>query len=353
MYNQNEFKPLGLVNELEKFKADYVYSADMTPDQCVKTINHILERSCTLAEVIVVTSIYSYCTDDNKLTSVTLNIRPSKRVTYVEGLATKRSFTVSDTLFIDVIDFLFNWLEIYHLEAMATENLKEFEADIAEVLADNNIDYKVKFELGTGILSATDKEITLGVDYDIASKLSEIPLYFKEFERSAELYKEEVVKTFESLNHVTDIVKQRNLFTKSVNIYSKRTIKKLLRASYSVKAAAALNKVGYYEDGDTFALVDVRVCNSKQLAEFKEQYGEDNVIVKDNETPHASDYILATNANIKDAIKSVEAQGLEHKEAKVGERTRIITGLYIAKAYCLKPFNVTTGEAVELELSKI
>lgn len=204
----------------------------------------------------------------------------------------------------------------YQYHKQLQDNVDDLNAIVADLIAENEIPYSLKFSLGDGILDATDDSAVLGLSAEVIEDLGDLPLFDEEIESRSEGYKSRILETLKSVSKPFEIVKVKTPIVKDLDIYNRRLLHKLIRKFVSRKSEFQRVGVGYVEGDDWFAVVE-----------------------KDAVTVAELDSLDVSNAVV------VENEGLTKKEKEEGKTKVVVT-------FKISPFNKETGAPVDISIAQ-
>lgn len=280
---------------------------------------------------------------DTDIMTVSCSVALTNQQQSIEGIAqTAQYATPMDACKAALRKVLYRVLTMYALN----ENAVRLTQDVAAMLEVNDItDVTVEFAPGYTLFNLRDNHIGIGINPDILCNLRTIigeDLYDVDSALSMGL-----LDSFSALPCVIEAMRRRTTFSTRLGFYTWKSAKTLLRAAYHTTVRVARNKVGYQSDGDCYALVDVRVCDERGIAEMKKEYGDDNVQVMPNENPRSTDYALARNAAELDMLKARydKRPDCTYRIEDMGDNTyHLVYKQYICHAYTFSPTNLKTYE---------
>ena len=194
----------------------------------------------------------------------------------------KYSFVIinSSDFFKDFIENVINWVVDYNLYLELEKNLKKLNLCVFDILKEIDFPYVISFSLGEGITDISDDSITIGLDPETIFNIPRLGFFIED-----EFWRNKYIKNFVNIlkdcNRPYDIVKIKSDFTKELNIYSRKSINKLLRKFVSRKIDFVRVGVGYAENDNSFALIERVALTPEEV----EELDIDNIILMDNEKP--------------------------------------------------------------------
>ena len=138
----------------------------------------------------------------------------------------------------------------------------------------------IYFSLGEGITDISDDSVTLGLDMETIFNIPRLG-FFIEDEYWRLKYIKNFVNILKDCNRPYDIVKIKSDFTKELNIYSRKSINKLLRKFVSRKIDFVRVGVGYAENENSFALIERVAMTPEEVSNLD----IDEIILMDNDKP--------------------------------------------------------------------
>ena len=194
----------------------------------------------------------------------------------------KFSFTIinSPNFFKEFIEHIIDWVVDYTIYLELEKNLKQLNTCVFEILKDIDFPYMIYFSLGEGITDISDDSITLGLDIETIFNIPRLG-FFIEDEYWRLKYIKNFVNILKDCNRPYDIVKIKSDFTKELNIYSRKSINKLLRKFVSRKIDFVRVGVGYAENENSFALIERIAMTPEEVSNLD----IDETILMDNDKP--------------------------------------------------------------------
>lgn len=194
----------------------------------------------------------------------------------------KFSFTIinSPNFFKEFIEHIIDWVVDYTIYLELEKNLKQLNTCVFEILKDIDFPYMIYFSLGEGITDISDDSVTLGLDMETIFNIPRLG-FFIEDEYWRLKYIKNFVNILKDCNRPYDIVKIKSDFTKELNIYSRKSINKLLRKFVSRKIDFVRVGVGYAENENSFALIERVAMTPEEVSNLD----IDEIILMDNDKP--------------------------------------------------------------------
>lgn len=241
-------------------------------------------------------------------------IRPTKDENF--GLDLRKRFTliVDEDFYKNFLNELIEWFETYEFNYRLMENVKELNNIVASIVEENNIKFKFEFTVGEGVYELTDTSIVVGIPVDVVMNFDSLPLFDENFESRREGYKNLLTDLLLSCVRPYDLVRTPNRVTKDLGIFTLKSMHRLLRQIVTRRIDVVRVGVGYYDDGENFAVI-----SKVPVPDNYKEIGEDELIIE-NSNPSA-------------------------KESEEG------LGKLLVK-YVVKPFNKKTGDPVDISLSE-
>ena len=194
----------------------------------------------------------------------------------------KFSFTIinSPNFFKEFIEHIIDWVVDYTIYLELEKNLKQLNTCVFEILKDIDFPYMIYFSLGEGITDISDDSVTLGLDMETIFNIPRLG-FFIEDEYWRLKYIKNFVNILKDCNRPYDIVKIKSDFTKELNIYSRKSINKLLRKFVSRIIDFVRVGVGYAETENSFALIERVAMTPEEVSNLD----IDEIILMDNDKP--------------------------------------------------------------------
>lgn len=194
----------------------------------------------------------------------------------------KFSFTIinSPNFFKEFIEHIIDWVVDYTIYLELEKNLKQLNTCVFEILKDIDFPYMIYFSLGEGITDISDDSVTLGLNMETIFNIPRLG-FFIEDEYWRLKYIKNFVNILKDCNRPYDIVKIKSDFTKELNIYSRKSINKLLRKFVSRKIDFVRVGVGYAENENSFALIERVAMTPEEVSNLD----IDEIILMDNDKP--------------------------------------------------------------------
>ena len=194
----------------------------------------------------------------------------------------KFSFTIinSPNFFKEFIEHIIDWVVDYTIYLELEKNLKQLNTCVFEILKDIDFPYMLYFSLGEGNTDISDDSVTLGLDIETIFNIPRLG-FFIEDEYWRLKYIKNFVNILKDCNRPYDIVKIKSDFTKELNIYSRKSINKLLRKFVSRKIDFVRVGIGYAENENSFALIERIAMTPEEVSNLD----IDEIILMDNDKP--------------------------------------------------------------------
>lgn len=315
MFTKKDFGKCDAQEKLAVLKGKYTLEKGATLEEVKETIDKVMFATKIYTDApfyVVSKALYD---DEGVFTSARFIIRPSsKSELYINEV--KKIFVINacENFYDRLIQEVAVWFDTYNEYEKLDANVQALNAEVADVCEEKEIEMKVQFTLGSGIVDITPNSVVVGISDEVIRGLADLSLFNAIIEAKKENYRESIADAIALCNKPYDIVKVKNVFTKDLGIYARKSIHKLIREIVNRNVQHVRVGVGYYETDEVFAVVEkVAVTKDEEVAE--------GVLVVEN-----------TNMSTAEAKK-----GLTH----------------IAVSYKVLPFNKETGEPVELALEDI
>lgn len=277
-------------NRLQSLKAKFTWKNGDTVDTVQANINSILETMAIGAPKYVITPSYYAVGDDGTVfDSASFVLRPSaKAPCTAPSLKINFSVSAGSTVYADFIDYFAGWIDKCMDMSMMYDNLADLQTVFDEVVAEENIPFTVKFDLGTGILDLSDTSITVGISTETAMKISRLPLYSTIVETAREDYKAALGDILKACAKPMDFIMQKTPVNKDLGITTRKTMVKLIRKC--VTRRVAFTRVGEgWAEGELngrkwFAVVSKVLCTEDEAAQIAKETPNAYIINNDNST---------------------------------------------------------------------
>lgn len=255
--------------------------------------------------------------ETGNLTYAKFTVRPSSRdVLKVDDCKHSFRIVAGKDFYNTFIMEMAKWFDSYAYLSLVDANLDELNTKVANIIKANDLDIKIEFTLGDGIVDASDSYLKAGLDIDVIQNLNMLPLFDGLTEGREEAYINQFVDVLKELNRPYELLKTKCQITKDLGLYTRRTIFKMLREFTNRKLEYVRNGVGYVDIDGVFAIVSKEAIKECDIPKESE-----NVIVKP----------------IVDATSKEKKSGLTHVVIK----------------YKVSPFDKEDGTPVDLPLAEI
>ena len=318
MYSKKEFGSCEAQLKLAELKGKFVLEEGATCEQVKEAIDKVMfaTKIYTGAPAYVMSKAL-YGDDNDVFTSARFIIRPSSSaVLTVDEVRSTFVINAEETFFDKLITKVAEWFDQYNEYAKLEDNLVALNTEVKEICAEREITpvNKVTFTLGEGIVDLDANTVVVGLSADVVKNIGELPLFNVLVESKRENYRETIADAIAECNNAYEFVKVKNVFTKDLGTYARRSVHKLMRDVVNRNIEHVRVGVGYYETDDVFAVVE-------------------KVAIKDGD-------------EVADGTLVVENAKISSAEVKKGLTK-------IAVVYKVAPFNKTTLEAVDVDLATI
>lgn len=260
-----------LVDKYEK-----AYKPGATVDEVAAIIADIredLNRSGFISarEYSLSPSFYTTA-DGTACSSVGFTIKPTSKAAYNTPVM-KNTFSLAygEKFIPAFIDALANWFDKCRSLTLLYDNLAELNAVFAAAIELGEIPFTVSFDIGSGILAASDGGIVLGISDTLLMELSNAPAFNDEM---ADMVREDYIKNladfFKSIPQPYLIVKQNHSLIKPLGIFSRRTVRKMLRENVATRRIEYVRTGhGFHDTDDYFCVVAKTPCTAEEAEQFK------------------------------------------------------------------------------------
>lgn len=320
MYTQNQFVFEPSRNALEKVYEEYQFAAGTTVAEAKDQIENLIFRTnvCNGPKLVVNRTFYSVSADSDVLSHARFIIKPSVSDALVVKELRKEIEVIADkdfyhTFLNEVADFIDEYKYYERIQA----NLVELNEIFLQTAEENEIPMVVQFTVGHGIVDADDNSALIGLSEETIRNLGSLALFDEYMEVRRESYKTRILETLKELTRPFEIVKVNTMVTKDLDIYTRKTLHKLIRAFVKRKEDVTRVGVGYVNNDEVFAVVRKTPVTEQEL----ENYDLEKVVVYDN--------VGASKAEVKAA------------------KTKIVV------EYVISPFQVETGIPVDVKLEEL
>lgn len=220
--------------------------------------------------------------DSGELVSVGITVALKKKVLYSELHENlNRTYSINPLNADEIIDDIVAWVQSYSLLCNLMHNVKELNATILELCAEAEVPFDVEFTVGSGLAYVSDTRVVVGLEVDQICRLDALPILVEDDARY-EGHLALMVDMLKAADRPIDILKSRKGTTLLVdlNLLEKRSYAKLIRRFVSRKIEFVKDGVGYFDNGEVFALIeatkaeDGTITKSILLSPFNKKTGK-------------------------------------------------------------------------------
>jgi hypothetical protein len=291
----------------------------------ITEVNNVLEKVLfalqihpTAPKYVITRALYPTVEGGTELQSARFVVRPAVR----DELAVadmKKTFQINagEDFFDKFITEMAQWFDLYQYHKQLQVNVNELNAVVDSLIVEHEIPFAIQFSFGDGLIDASDSYAIVGLSAEIISNLGNLSLFDENMESRRNGYKARIVETLKQCTKPYDIVKVKNLVTKDLGLYSRRSLNKLMRQFVSRKVEFVRVGTGYVETPEIFAIVDKVAVTEEELAN-----------------------IDVTNALVVDNADA------SSKEKEAG-KTKIVV------AYRVSPFSKEEGTPADVKLADV
>lgn len=320
MYANTEFSLTPAQEKLLPLRGQYAYPQSGNIDEVNDAIEKVLFALNIYEDIpkyVFNRSLYPEA-DGETLKSARFVVRPAASHK-LELNELKRTIVINagEDFFDKLIEELSHFFDVYGYFAKLQENLNGLNTVIAEVIAEEELNFDIRFTAGQGLIDATDSTAVVGLSEGVIQNIGSLPLFDGLMETRVEGYKQKIVDTLKEINKAYEILKVKTSFTKDLGIYSRKNTSKLIRSFVNRNAEHVRVGVGYIETESVFAVVEKVAVTEAELAEINVE----GALVTDN----------------TDTTK---------KENEAG-KTKIVT------RFLITPFDKEDGTPAELTLAEL
>lgn len=320
MFTNTEFSLTPAQEALLPLRGKFTYPTSGNIDEVNDTIEKVLFALNVYEDIpkyVFNRSLYPEA-DGVTLKSARFVLRPSASYKLdINDLKRTIVINAGEDFFDKLIEELSHYFDIYGYYAKLQTNLNELNGVLAEVIAEEGLNYDIKFTAGQGLIDATDTTAVVGLADATIQNIGNLPLFDGLMETRVEGYKQGIVDTLKEINKAYEILKVKTSFTKDLGIYSRKNTSKLIRSFVNRNAEHVRVGVGYVETETAFAVVEKVAVTEAELAEINVE----GAVVSDNE-------------------------GITKKELEAG-KTKIVT------RFLITPFDKVDGTPAELTLAEL
>jgi hypothetical protein len=288
MHKKNEFIEMKRATDSCKYLADKYassYKAGATVDDVATVIASIRDdfhkSGFIVANTYTVVTNYFAAEGTKECSSVSFTVKPTSKAAY-NTPAMKSSFSIvyNDKFFATLIDGLASWFDKYNHMVLVYDNLAELNDVFATAVQRGEIPFTVAFDLGEGIIDASDTSIVLGIAESVLTELALAPAFSDVTGTVRDAYIDNLADFLKGCPQPYTIVKQNNNLIKPLGVFSRRTIKKLLRENVATRRIEYTRTgTGFYGNDDYFCVIS-KVCVTDEAAEAAKKDGK--LVIKNN-----------------------------------------------------------------------
>lgn len=271
MFSKNSFSTTPAQAKLSSLLGTFAYPKSGN----VAEINDILEKVIFAIKIygdapkyVLKRALYDIG-DGHTLQSANFVLRPAVGYTLEVSELKKTFMIVADSFFFDkFITEMAVFFDQYHYHKQLQSNLDSLNAEMASIIADNDIPFSIQFSLGNGLLDASDSHAVIGLSSTVIESLGELPLFDQEIEARRNGYMARIVETLKSVNKPYELVKAKSIFVRDLDIYNRRLTHKLIRKFVNRKSEFQRVGEGYVESDSWFAVVEKHAVQPDRLDNF-------------------------------------------------------------------------------------
>lgn len=313
----NEFNKGEAQSKLESLKTKFTWEAGSTVKEVSANVDTLIADFYATGFVpypkMVVTPTY-YAGDNGEFSSASFTVRPSTTALYYSpNMKTQFTLFAGESFYSRLVSNFAEWFDDYIDTALEYDNLHELAKVIDEVVTENEIPFAVKLDIGDGILDIADDSITVGIKSAVLRTITKLSLFNTVIPSAPLTFRQDLAEALKACARPADLVKQNCaiLGPKVLNIFSRKSIEKLIRQRVTRQLAYVRVGVGYVKTADWFAVVEKTVETAAQAEEIKANLG-DKVIIVDNKKPTVDE---KTKNQTKIAIRFKVSPFNENNEA--------------------------------------
>lgn len=250
---------LKVVNEIKELYGSL-------PISDIETLNDIISRIIIhiktiegIPKFVITQSIYG--DNQNSISMVRITIRPSKGyVLTSKDLKSISVFIDMNTFCEDFITFVIEWLEKYIYYAKLELNIAKLNNYIEGIVNKYDLNLQFKFTLGNLIEDIDIDSITIGLRED---KVEEIDKWV-DFNNDIS-----IAEVLMECTEVYDIFKIKSEFTFNLDIFSSKSLQKLIRGCVKKDIRNVRVGIGYVETEDKFGVIEKVAVSDKDIEYYK------------------------------------------------------------------------------------
>jgi len=272
MFSRDSFNVTEAKEKLASLKGKFQFPEDGN----IAKVNDELEKVLFSMQIyskapkyVLTRALYPVEDGSDVLHSARFVIRPSVQDA-LEVDEMKKTFHINANaeFFNNFIEEMAEWFDTYQFYKQLQVNVDVLNAVVAEVIQEHEIPFDVKFSYGSGLLDASDKHVVVGLSADVIANLSTLPLFDENMESRRAGYKSRIAELLKECARPIDIVKIKNIVTKDLDIYSRRSLSKLIREFVNRKIEYVRLGTGYVETDSFFAVIDKIAVTEEELEEM-------------------------------------------------------------------------------------
>lgn len=297
LYRREQFRETPARQALQGFKGRYVYSPEQTTEEVDATIEKVKESLPAYgdgARFVFNRMFYSKPGDESVLDSVSFAVRPTRNYALTLNTNTKFEIKVTESFYDDLLEQMIQWLDNYEYARKLEQNIEYLNASFAKVIAERGESFKIEFTLGEGLVDARDDYALIGLTEDVVIDLSSTkPEYGIEglTQMISDSFIGHISDAVAHIEKPYELLKVNSTLTSMLKIYSRKSLRKLMRNFVSRKMNFVHTGTGYFENADVFAVIDKKAVTAESeealVAHLTEQGAE--FVVIDNEQPTKND----------------------------------------------------------------
>ena len=297
-YRKEDFKETPARTALEGFKGRYTYSPEQTTEEVgaiIEKVKDSLPAYGAGARFVFIRMFYSKPGNADVLDHATFSVRPTRG--YALSLDANEKFTLNfvPSFYDDLLEKMIQWLDNYEYTRKLEHNLNYLNGLFAKAVAQRDENFKIEFTLGEGLVDARDDYALIGISekviIDELSSTNPNNGIKRIAQMKADAFYNQIVDTVAQIDKPYELLKVDSSVTKNFGIYSRKSLRKLMRNFVSRKMTFVHLGTGYYENASSFAVIDKTPVTPEQEASFVANLQDKGVeyVVIDNENPTKND----------------------------------------------------------------
>lgn len=290
MYRGSQFRVTEAQEALRPLIGRFVLKEGTTVDQLAQQLADVqfaLNIYPDAPKEVISKSIYTVSEDSDVVESVRFTIRPSSsHKLWIDDLHKVFTLQAMPDFFDKFITEFAQWADTWTYHFRLQTNLEALNTEVAKVIEEEGIPYKVSFTLGDGLADATDDHTVIGLSAEVIENLTNLPLFGDSIESRQEACRQSLADALKEANYGYDLLRSKSTFFKrDLGVYTRKSLNKLLRDFVNRRIQHVRVGIGHYDKDGVFAILERVAVSEEELA----SYDLSKVVVTDNKEPSSKE----------------------------------------------------------------